>query len=42
MYVIDTMSIYKYDALTKSIKSLVDLDDIRTLEDVDNLKAILI
>ena len=42
MYVIDTMYIYKYYHSTRTIVELVDLDDIRTIENVDYLKDILI
>lgn len=42
MYVIDTMYIYKYYHSTREFIELVDLDDIRTIEDVDALKEILI
>lgn len=42
MYVIDTMYIYRYYHSTKTIVNLVDLDNIRTIDDVDTLKHILI
>lgn len=42
MYVIDTAYIYKYYHSTKSLEKIVDLDNIRTFEDIENLKSILI
>lgn len=42
IYVIDTTYIYKYYHSTKSLEKIVDLDNIRTFEDIENLKNILI
>jgi len=37
MYVIDTMALYKYDRKTDSIKKVIDLDFIKTQEDIFNI-----
>ena len=42
MYVIDTAYIYKYYHSTKSLEKIVDLDNIRTFEGIEDLKSILI